>query len=180
MYSKLYKNAIKAEQEIIKASISDKPSNWFYGSYTENNRVYDCLTEGPVLVAFTFNTFILNKEIFKTNNKVLNIAQLLDKANELSYEPAQLIGTRLVGDDKKYTCCVLKKSTGEEILFNEKYKKYFTDDVEYRVTDSRSPIKIYNGDVFMGIIMPVMVMKKNKKGILKRVPFFIFKLKLKF
>ena len=53
MYSKLYKNAIKAEQEIVKASISDKPSNWYYGEYTENNRKYDCLTEGHVLVAFT-------------------------------------------------------------------------------------------------------------------------------
>ena len=53
MYSKLYKNAIKAEQEIVKASISDKPSNWYYGECTENNRKYDCLTEGHVLVAFT-------------------------------------------------------------------------------------------------------------------------------
>lgn len=159
MYSKLYKNAIKAEQEIVKASISDRPSNWYYGSYTENNRVYDCLTEGHVLIAFTFNTFILNKEIFETSNRVLNVAQLLDKTNELSYEPAQLIGTRLIEDGKKYTCCVLKKeSTGKEILFNEKYKKYFTDNVEYRVTDSKSPIKIYSGDVFMGVIMPVVYM----------------------
>lgn len=159
MYSKLYKNAIKAEQEIVKASISDRPSNWYYESYTENNRVYDCLTEGHVLIAFTFNTFILNKEIFETSNRVLNVAQLLDKTNELSYEPAQLIGTRLIEDGKKYTCCVLKKeSTGKEILFNEKYKKYFTDNVEYRVTDSKSPIKIYSGDVFMGVIMPVVYM----------------------
>ena len=155
MYSKLYKNAIKAENEVVKESISDKLSNWYYGEYTENNQKYDCLTEGHVIVAFTFDTFILNKEIFETSDRVLNIAQVLD--NELSYEPAQLIGTRLVGDGKKYTCCVLKKATGEEIFFNEKYKKYFTDDVEYRVYDSKSPIKIYNGDVFMGIIMPIHV-----------------------
>lgn len=154
MYSKLYKNAIKAEQEIIKASISDKPSNWFYGGYTENNRVYDCLTEGHVLVAFTFNTFILNKEIFETNNKVLNTAQVLDKANELSYEPAQLVGTKNVDKD---VYCILQTETGKKVLFNKKHQKYFTDDVEYKVFDSRSPIKIYNGDVFMGVIMPVYV-----------------------
>lgn len=157
--SNIYKNAIKAEQEIVKESISGKPSNFYYGEYTEGNQKYDCLTEGHVLIAFTFNTFILNKEIFETSNRVLNVAQLLDKTNELSYEPAQLIGTRLIEDGKKYTCCVLKKeSTGKEILFNEKYKKYFTDNVEYRVTDSKSPIKIYSGDVFMGVIMPVVYM----------------------
>ena len=154
--SNIYKNAIKAEQEIVKASISDKPSNWYYGEYTENNSVYDCLTEGHVLVAFTFNTFILNKEIFETSNRVLNVAQLLDETTELSYKPAQLVGTEL---GNKNTYCVLKTETDEKILFNKKYLKYFTDDVKYKVHDSKSPIKIYNGDVFMGIIMPVY---KNK------------------
>ena len=77
-FSKLYKNAIKAENEVIKASISDKPFNWHYGEYTEGNQKYDCLTEGHVMVAFTFNTFVLSKEIFETNNKVLrNIAEML-------------------------------------------------------------------------------------------------------
>ena len=150
--SNIYKNAIKAENEVVKASISDKPSNWCYGSYTENNRVYDCLTEGHVLVAFTFNTFILNKEIFKTSNRILNVAQLLDKTTELSYKPAQLVGTKL---DNKDTYCILETQTGKEILFNKKYLKYFTDDVEYKVYDSKSPIKIYSGGVFMGVIMPV-------------------------
>lgn len=150
--SNIYKNAIKAEQEIVKASISDKPSNWLYGEYTENNRVYDCLTEGCVLVAFTFNTFVLNKAIFETCNKTLNIAKLLDKTTELSYKPAQLVGTEL---GNKNTYCILKTQTGEKILFNKKYLKYFTDDVKYMVYDNKSPIKIYNGDVFMGIIMPV-------------------------
>lgn len=154
MYSKLYKNAIKAEQEIIKASISDKPSNWLYGSYTENNRVYDCLTEGHVIIAFGFNTFAISKETFEAQNKTLNIAQLMDKSNELSYEPAHLVGVKLLKGNKD-NYCILKKETGEEILFNKKHQKYFTDDVEYKVSDSRSPIKIYNGDVFMGIIMPV-------------------------
>ena len=152
MYSKLYKNAIKAEQEIVKASISDKPSNWLYGECTENNRVYDCLIKGCVLVAFTFNTFVLNKAMFETHNKVLNVTQLLDKTTELPYEPAQLVGAEL---DNKDTYYILKTQTGEKILFNKKYLKYFTDDVEYKVYDNKSPIKIYNGDVFMGIIMPV-------------------------
>ena len=149
MYSKLYKNAIKAEQEIVKASINDKPSNWFYGKYTENNRVYDCLTDRCVLVAFTFDTFVLNKTMFETHNKVLkNVAQILDKP----YKPAQLVGTEL---NNKGTYCILKTQTGEKIFFNKKYLKYFTDDVEYKVYDNMSPIKIYNGDVFMGIIMPI-------------------------
>ena len=148
----IYKNAIKAENEVVKVSISDKPSSWCYGEYTENNRKYDCLTEGHVLVAFTFNTFILNKEIFETSNRVLNIAQLLDKTTELPYKPAQLVGTEL---DNKDTYCILKTESDEKIFFNKKYLKYFTDDVEYKVYDSKSPIKIYNGDVFMGIIMPV-------------------------
>ena len=156
MYSKLYKNAIKAEQEIIKASISDKPFNWYYGSYTENNCVYDCLTEGHVLIAFISDTFVLNKAMFETRNRVLNIAELIEKNAELSYEPAQLIGTKnAVGNKDVY--CILQTETGEKILFNEKYKKYFTDDVKYKVHDKKSPIKIYNGEVFMGIIMPVHV-----------------------
>ena len=112
MYSKLYKNAIKAEQEIVKASIGNKPSNWFYGEYTENNRKYDCLTEGHVLVAFTFNTFILNKEIFE--NKTLNIAKLLDKTTELSYKPAQLVGTEL---DNKDTYYILKNTNRRKNIF---------------------------------------------------------------
>lgn len=156
MYSKLYKNAIKAEQEIVKASISDKPSNWYYGSYTENNRVYDCLTEGHVLIALISDTFVLNKAMFETRNRVLNIAELLEKSAELSYEFAQLVGTEL---DNKDTYCILKTETGEKIFFNKKYQKYFTDDVEYRVHDNKTPIKIYNSGVFMGIIMPVY---KNK------------------
>ena len=150
--SNIYKNAIKAENEIVKASISDKPSSWYYGEYTENNCKYDCLTEGHVLVAFTFSTFILNKEIFETSNKTLNITKLLNKTTEPSYKPAQLVGTEL---DNKDTYCILKTESGEKIFFNKKYLKYFTDDVKYMVYDSRSPIKIYNGDVFMGIIMPV-------------------------
>lgn len=152
--SKLYKNAIKAENEVVKASINeDKPFNWYYGEYTEGDCKYDCLTEGHVLVAFGFNTFVLSKEIFETNNKTLNISQLLDK-EDLSYEPAQLTGTKIEGKD---TYCILETATGEKILFNKKYLKYFTDDVEYKVHDSKSPIKIYNGDVFMGIIMPIYV-----------------------
>lgn len=154
MYSKLYKNAIKAENEVVKASISDKPFNWYYGEYTENNRKYDCITDGHILVAFGFNTFAISKEMFKTNNKVLNTAQVLDKANELSYEPAQLVGTKNVD---KNVYCILQTETRKKVLFNKKYQKYFTDDVEYKVFDSRSPIKIYNGDVFMGIIMPIYV-----------------------
>ena len=164
-FSKIYKNAIKAENEVIKASISDKPFNWCYGSYTENNCVYDCLTEGHVLIAFISDTFVLNKAMFETRNKVLNIAKLLEKQTELSYEPAQLIGTKNVVGNKnplqnslrKDVYCVLQTKAGEKILFNKKYQKYFTDDVEYRVHDSKSPIKIYNGKVFMGIIMPVYV-----------------------
>jgi hypothetical protein len=155
--SKIYKNAIKAENEVVKASINeDKPSNWYYGEYTEGNCKYDCLTEGHVLIAFMFNTFILNKEIFETNGRVLNIAQLLDKTIELSYKPAQLVGTKNVDKD---VYCILQTETGDEVFFNKKHQKYFTDDVEYRVTDSKSPIKIYNGDVFMGIIMPVYMRK---------------------
>lgn len=157
MYSKLYKNAIKAEQEIIKASISDKPFNWYYGEYIKGTDKYDCIADGHVLIAFGFNTFVISKEIFEINNRVLNnISQLIDEES-LSYESAHLVGTKLLKDNK-YNYCVLKKeSTGEEILFNEKYKKYFTDDVEYKVHDSKSPIKIYKGDIFMGIIMPVYV-----------------------
>ena len=156
-FLKLYKNAIKAEQEIIKASISNKPFNWYYGEYTEGDQKYDCLTEGHVLVAFGFNTFAISKEIFETRgNRVLNIAELLKKTTELSYEPAQLVGTKNVSSNKD-VCCVLQTKTGEKIFFNEKYKKYFTDDVEYKVHDSKSLIKIYDSGVFMGIIMPVYV-----------------------
>lgn len=156
MYSKLYKNAIKAEQEVIKASISDKPSNWYYGEYTEGNQKYDCLTEGHVLIALISDTFVLNKAMFETHDRVLNITQLLDKTNELSYEPAQLVGTKnVVGNKDVY--CILQTEIGEEILFNEKYKKYFTNDVEYKVHDSKSPIKIYDSGVFMGVILPVYV-----------------------
>ena len=154
--SNIYKNAIKAEQEIVKESVGGKPSNFYYGEYTENNHRYDCLTEGHVLVAFTFNTFILNKEIFETSNRTMNIAQVMNKNNELPYKTAHLVGTKIV--DKDTTYCVLKNdSTGEEIFFNKKYQKYFTDDVEYRVHDSKTPIKIYKGEIFMGIIMPVYV-----------------------
>ena len=156
-FSKIYKNAIKAENEVIKASISDKPFNWYYGEYTEGNRKYDCLTEGHVLIALISDTFVLNKAMFETRNKVLNIAKLLEKQTELSYEPAQLIGTKnVVGNKDVY--CILQTETGEKILFNKKYQKYFTDDVEYRVHDSKSPIKIYNSGMFMGIIMPVVYM----------------------
>ena len=164
-FSKLYKNAIKAEQEIIKASISDKPFNWCYGEYTEGNQKYDCITEGHVLVSFTFNTFVLDKEILEAHNKTLNIAELLEKNAKLSYEPAQLVGTKNVAGNKnplqnslrKDVYCVLQTKAGEKILFNKKYQKYFTDDVEYRVHDSKTPIKIYKGEIFMGIIMPVYV-----------------------
>lgn len=155
-FSKLYKNAIKAENEVIKASISDKPFNWGYGEYTEDNQKYDCLTEGHVLIAFISDTFVLNKAMFETRNRVLNIAQSLDKINELSYEPAQLVGTKNVVDNKD-VYCTLQTETGKKIFFNKKYQKYFTDNVEYRVHDSKSPIKIYDSGVFMGIIMPVYV-----------------------
>ena len=155
-FSKIYKNAIKAENEVIKASISGKPFNWHYGEYTEGNQKYDCITESHVLVAFTFNTFVLDKEIFKAHNETLNIAELLEKNAKLSYEPAQLVGTKnIVGN--KDILCILQTKTGEEIFFNKKYQKYFTDDVEYKVYDSKTPIKIYKGEIFMGIIMPVYV-----------------------
>ena len=155
-FSKIYKNAIKAENEVIKASISDKPFNWHYGEYTEGNQKYDCITERHVLVAFTFNTFVLDKEIFEAHNETLNIAELLKKNAELSYKPARLVGTKnVVGNKDVY--CILQTETGEKIFFNKKYQKYFTDNVEYKIHDSRTPIKIYDGGVFMGIIMPVYV-----------------------
>ena len=155
-FSKLYKNAIKAEQEIVKASISGKPFNWHYGEYTEGNQKYDCITERHVLVAFTFNTFVLDKEIFEAHNETLNIAKLLEKNAKLSYEPAQLVGTKNVVGDKDILC-ILQTKTGEKVFFNKKYQKYFTDDVKYKVHDSKTPIKIYDGEIFMGIIMPVYV-----------------------
>ena len=154
-FSKIYKNAIKAENEVIKASISDKPFNWCYGEYTEDNQKYDCLTEGHVMVAFGFN-FAIDKAMFETRDRVLNITQLMDKTNELSYEPAQLVGTKNVVDNKD-VYCILQTEAGEKIFFNKKYQKYFTDDVEYKVHDSKSPIKIYNCGMFMGIILPVYV-----------------------
>ena len=165
-FSKLYKNAIKAEQEIIKASISGKPFNWHYGEYTEGNQKYDCITEGHVLVSFTFNTFVLDKEIFEAHDKTLNNAKLLEKNAKLSYEPARLVGTKNVVGNKnplqnslrKDVYCILQTKAGEKILFNKKYQKYFTDDVEYKVHDSKSPIKIYHGEIFMGIIMPIVYM----------------------
>ena len=152
MYLELYKNAIKAENEVIKALLNEnKPFHWFYGSYTDTeNNQYDCLTEGHVLIAFGFNTFAISKEKLGT----LNVTQLLDKTTELSYKSAQLVGTEpAVGS--KDILCVLQTETGEKVFFNKKYQKYFTDDVKYMVYDNISPIKIYNGDVFMGIIMPV-------------------------
>ena len=165
-FSKIYKNAIKAENEVIKASISSKPFNWHYGEYTEGNQKYDCITEGHVLVSFTFNTFVLDKEIFEAHDKTLNIAKLLEKNAKLSYEPAQLVGTKnIVGNKnplqnslRKDVYCILQTKAGEKILFNKKYQKYFTDDVEYKVHDSKSPIKIYHGEIFMGIIMPIVYM----------------------
>ena len=153
-FSKLYKNAIKAENEVVKASISDKSFNWYYGEYTESNCKYDCLTEGHVLIAFISDTFVLNKAMFETRNRVMNIAEPLEKNAELSYEPAQLVGTKNVDKD---VYCILQTETGEEIFFNKKYQKYFTDDVEYKVHDSKSPIKIYNCGMFMGIIMPKLI-----------------------
>ena len=155
-FSKLYKNAIKAENEVIKASISSKPSNWYYGEYTEGNQKYDCLTEGHVLIAFISDTFVLNKAMFETRNRVMNIAELLEKNAELSYEPAQLVGTKNVPSNKD-VYCILQTEAGEKIFFNKKYQKYFTDDVKYKVHDSKSPIKIYDDGIFMGIIMPVYV-----------------------
>ena len=156
-FSKLYKNAIKAEQEIVKASISNKPFNWYYGEYTENDQKYDCLTEGHVMVAFGFNTFAISKEIFETRgNRVLNIAELLEKNAKLSYEPAQLVGTKNVPSNKD-VYCILQTEAGEKKFFNKKYQKYFTDDVKYKVHDNKSPIKIYDDGIFMGIIMPVYV-----------------------
>ena len=153
--SKLYKNAIKAEQEIVKASISDKPFNWYYGEYTEGNQKYDCLTEGHVIVAFGFNTFAISKGIFEVNNKVLNnISQFID--SDLSYEPAHLVGTKNVPSNKD-VYYILQTKTGEKVFFDKKYQKYFTDDVEYRVHDNKSPIKIYDGEIFMGIILPVYI-----------------------
>ena len=92
--------------------------------------------------------------MFETRNKVLNINIAKKKKKQLSYELAQLVGTKNVDKD---VLCILKTETGDEVFFNKKYQKYFTDDVEYRVHDSKSPIRIYSNGVFMGIILPVYV-----------------------
>lgn len=159
--SRLYKNAIKAENEIIKNYMEGEPFNWYYGTYKEGKNEYKCVTEGHVLIAFGFDSFALDKAIFETDthNKVLSdnaISQIVNKIDATSFESAHMVGMKVVQGAKKYTFCVLKKeSTGEEILFNEKYKKYFTDDVEYKVFNAVTPIKVYSGDVFLGVIMPV-------------------------
>lgn len=158
--SRLYKNAIKAENEIIKNYMgSNKPFNWYYGTYKEGKEEYKCVTEGHVLIAFGFDSFALDKAIFETHNKVLSdnaISQMVNEIDATSFESAHMVGMKVVQGAKKYTFCVLKKeSTGEEILFNEKYKKYFTDDVEYKVFNAVTPIKVYSGDVFLGVIMPI-------------------------
>lgn len=164
--SRLYKNAIKAENEIIKNYMGggDKPFNWYYGTYKEGKEEYKCVTEGHVLIAFGFDSFALDKAIFETHNKVLSnnaISQIVNEIDATSFESAHMVGMKVVQGAKKYTFCVLKKeSTGEEILFNEKYKKYFTDDVEYKVFNAVTPIKVYSGDVFLGVIMPVRDMPK--------------------
>lgn len=162
--SRLYKNAIKAENEVVKASINgDKPFNWYYGKYTEGNMDYDCITEGHVIVAFGFDTFALNKSIFEAHNKVLHdgaISQFVHRVDATSFEAAHVVGTKVLEGNRKYTYCVLKKdSTGEEILFNEKFRKFFTDDVEYKVFNDITAIQIYSGDIFLGAIMPITVNK---------------------
>lgn len=82
---------------------------------------------------------------------------MVNEVDGTSFESAHMIETRV-----KNALCVLKKdSTGEEIFFNEKYKKYFTDDVEYKVFNAVTPIKVYSGDIFLGVIMPVI--NKTKK-----------------
>lgn len=164
-FSKLYKNAIKAEQEIIKASISDKPFNWCYGTYKEGKNEYKCVTEGHVLIAFEFDSFALDKAIFETHNKVLSdnaISRIANRVDKTSFQTGKIIGSRVLhNDNKKYTYDIIKlEESGAEIMFNHKFIKYFPDDATFKAFNDITPIKVYSGNTFLGFVMPIKDMTK--------------------
>lgn len=160
--SRLYKNAMKAETEIIKNYMEgDKPFNWYYGTYKEGNMEYKCVTEGHVLVAFGFDSFAIDKSVFGIHNKVLSdnaISQMANRVDKSSFQTGKIIGSKVLHNDKKkYTYDVIQLDTGAEIMFNHKFMKYFVDDgsLVFKAFNDITPIKVYSGDIFLGFIMPI-------------------------
>ena len=146
-------NYIKLQQDILKAKyIEDtraRRSPFVYGFYEESVAI---VINGSCIV------FIPKCEFYLDLDKVFpkNVPIKLDTVMKNIYEAEPIEdtrATRIVADDRKVR---IFSGKNDQIWIADDLFKYFGKDVtEYRGTDKRSPIYLYEYKVLVGVLYPV-------------------------
>ena len=102
--------------------------------------------------------FCPNKDVYlKLSGRLLDTERLLNKVKDAEYKLSETTcyyDHILEGKNVR----LMKVMTGERSAFiNEKYTKYFDKDALYYVASWSRPVCVYEHDVMVGIIFPILL-----------------------
>lgn len=143
-------NVTKIQTEVLKDALNGKGSKWLIES-----------KDLEILLSNRVQIFVINSEDFMLDvNKLIgagvqtmatgkNIVAGCNNAEPLTKTPLK----RVIG---KYTCIELKRGD-EAIYVDEALLKNFDKSVEFEGTSGKSPVYVYEGELLVGVVLPVRV-----------------------
>lgn len=143
-------NIVKIQTDLLKDALNGKAHKWFI-QHTASDVLI--LTEYQ-MYAIDHKEYVLNTgKLYELGVKDLTTAErLLD-----GYKNAKpLVKTPLKRVVDKYTCIELK--LGEESIYlNEALLKNYDKNVEFEGTSAKAPVYLYEGEILVGLVLPVRV-----------------------
>ena len=152
-------NYLKIQTDILKALCKDNVNKVLQcvAKSEDGNEIY--FISGSHLYALQKDFLFLDYErlVYKTrelqNNTLQNILKGADKA-EPGYRTNQLIYVEPIKG-------VFLKSENYEVAVNETLLKNFDKNCTFRLSGDKSPVYIYEGCVLAGVILPIVINKKE-------------------
>jgi len=143
-------NIVKIQTDLLKDALNGKAHKWFI-QHTASDVLI--LTEYQ-MYAIDHKDYMLNtNQLYELGVKSLTIAEkLLD-----DYENAKpLVKTPVKRVIDKRTCIELK--LGEESIYlDEALLKLYDKNVEFEGTGAKAPVYLYEGELLVGLVLPVRV-----------------------
>lgn len=143
-------NVVKIQTEILKDALNQKAHKWLIQ-----------VDDSEVILANNVQIFVIKAEDFildvnklvgagvKTMTTGKNILDGYSKANPLTKTPLK----RVAGN----VTCIELKYGDESIYVDEALLKNFDKSVEFEGTSSKGVVYVYEGELLVGVVMPVRV-----------------------
>lgn len=145
-------NIVKIQQDLIKDCLNNKASDWFIFSYKS---AVVLLNKCQVFV-FPDKDFLLQESKLKAAgvHSSDTFKNVIDQG--VYAEPARKTGISMEFHGKD--CMELNKlGSNEPIYINKQLLKYYGKNISFKMIDSKSPVFVYEKDILVGIVLPVVL-----------------------